>query len=33
VFENRELDITSHMDVSVEDTLWLLKLAIALRQS
>lgn len=33
VFEDREMDITSQMDVSVEDTLWLLKLAIAQRQS
>ena len=33
VFEDRKLDITSQMAVSVEDTLWLLKLAIAQRQS
>lgn len=29
VFEDRELDITSQMDISVEDTLWLVELAIA----
>lgn len=32
VFEDRALDITSQMDVSVEDTLWLVELAITQRQ-
>lgn len=29
VFEDRELDITSQLDISVEDTLWLVELALA----
>ncbi len=31
VFEDRKLDITSQMDISVEDTLWLVELALAER--
>ncbi|MBU0621205.1 MAG: hypothetical protein KJ795_05110 [Gammaproteobacteria bacterium] len=33
VFEDRELDITSQMEISVKDTLWMVELAIAGRQS
>ena len=32
-FEDRGLDITSQMDISVDDTLWLLELALAQRHS
>lgn len=32
VFEDRELDITSQMGISVEDTLWQVELALAQRQ-
>ncbi|GAB5604290.1 hypothetical protein TK5_03690 [Sideroxyarcus sp. TK5] len=32
VFEDRELDITSQMEISVEDALWLVELALAGRQ-
>lgn len=32
VFEDRELDITSQMDISVEDTLWQVELALVRRQ-
>lgn len=32
VFEDRELDIASQMEISVEDTLWQITLAIAQRQ-
>lgn len=33
VFEDRELDITSQMEISVDDTLWLVELALGQRQS
>jgi hypothetical protein len=29
VFEDRELDITSQMEIPVEDTLWMVELALA----
>lgn len=33
VFEDRELDITSQMEISVDDTLWLVELALGQRQN